>query len=124
MQWGAFSLSHRLLGLDFPTNVQATCFGQTVSECSSANGLHSRDLDKDGEGCACMHMGGRSLSQKKSKIKSLTCRGGWTPLKLSKNYESFSTVIETRLNIVYNIWHRKMIAILILIEFLIRPLRI
>lgn len=103
MQWGAFSLSHTLLGLAFPTNVQAACFGQTVSECSSANGLHSRDLDKDGV-CACMHMGGRSLSKKKSRVKNLTCRGGWTPLKLSKNYESFSTGTETRPDVVYNTW--------------------
>ena len=102
MQWGAFSLSHRVLGLDFPTNVQATCFGQTVSECSSASGLHSRDLAENGG--VCMHAHGWKKSKsKKSKIKSLTCRGGWTPLKLPKNYESLSTVIETKPDMVYNI---------------------
>lgn len=47
MQWGTFSFSYGLLGLDFPTNVQAICFGQTLIECSSANGLHSRDLEED-----------------------------------------------------------------------------
>lgn len=121
---GAFSLFHRLLGLDFPTNVQATCFGQTVSECSSANGLHSRDLDEDGGGSGgmCMHAHGWKKSKsKKSEIKSLTCRGGWTPLKLTKNYESFSTVIETSPDMVYNIWWKKVIVILILI---IRQFRI
>lgn len=101
MQWGAISLSHRLLGLDVPTDVQATCFGQTASECSSANGLHSRDLDED----VCMHAHRWKKSKsKKSKIKSLTCRGSWTSLKLSKNYESFLTIIETKPDMVYNIW--------------------
>lgn len=70
MQWGAFSLSHRLLGLDFPTNLQATGFSQTVSECSSANGLHSRDLSEDGgQGvcvCACAWVE-EILSQKNPK---------------------------------------------------------
>lgn len=56
MQWGAFSFSHRLLELDFPTDVQAIRFGQTVSECSSANGLHSRDLKEDRG--LCMHAQG------------------------------------------------------------------
>lgn len=56
MQWGAFSFCHGLLGLDFPTNVQAICFGQTVSECSSANGLHFRDLKEDRG--LCMHAQG------------------------------------------------------------------
>lgn len=102
MQWGACSLSLRLLRLDFPTNVQATCFGQRVSECSSANGLHSRDLDK--ERGVCLHAHGWKKSKSKiSKIKSLTCRGGWTPLKLSKNYESFSPVIGTRPDMLHNI---------------------
>lgn len=40
-------------------------------------------------GCACMY-GGRK-KYKKFKVKSLICRGGWTPLKLSENYESFSS---------------------------------
>lgn len=101
MQWGLFSFSHGLLGLDFPTNVQAICFGQTVSECSSANGLHSRG--GQGAGHACMGVE-RYVSKKKIKIKRLTCRGGWTPLKRSKNYESFSTVAEIRPGMVYNIW--------------------
>lgn len=52
-----------------------------------------------GRGSACVCMGGRNLKSEKSNIKSLTCRGGWTPLKLSRNYESFSIVIETGLHI-------------------------
>lgn len=115
----AFSLSHRILGLDFPTNVQAACFGQIVSECSSGSSLHSRDLNKNRGVCILAH-GWKKSKSKKSKIGSLTCRGGWTPLKLCKSYES-STVIETRADMVYNIWWKKIIVILILA---IRQIRI
>lgn len=68
MQWGTFSFSHGLLGLDFPTNVQAICFGQTMSECSSANGLHSRDLEEDKE--LCIYAWGRKkYKSRKEKEK-------------------------------------------------------
>lgn len=55
MGLGVFSICHRLLGLDFPKNVQATRLGQTVSECSSGNDLHSRGLSEDG---VCEHARG------------------------------------------------------------------
>lgn len=62
MGLGVFSICHRLLGLDFPKNVQATCLGQTVSECSRGSDLNSRDLNEDE---VCVHARGvRSLSQK------------------------------------------------------------
>lgn len=45
---GIFYLFQRLLGLDFPKNMQATYFGPTVSECSSENSLCPRSLNEDG----------------------------------------------------------------------------
>lgn len=80
MQWGVFSFSHGLLGLDFPTNVQAICLGQTVSECSSANGLHSRG--GQGAGHACMGVE-RYVSQKKFQNKEAKLQGRLdTPKKI------------------------------------------
>lgn len=113
---GIFYLSHRLLGLDFPKMCRQPNFGHTVRECNSENSLCSRGLHEDG-GCvhASRHVSVKSQSwiiQNKEPNLEGKLDTPWTI------WTSISSSYKTKPKMVYSIWWRKVIVILIL---MIRP---